>query len=126
MRRQVTLTLGDFGTTVLDEQARANALSPDEFLDRAVRYYLSERSGRRPARKLPAFAQSISNGRAIALELDLDKASWDELEGVAESEDVPLERVLEHAVLLLIADIDSGRVAARVLEEADEPFGDRP
>jgi len=127
MRRRLTLTLGAFGTTTLNEQASANALSPDEFLDRAVYYYLAERSTRRPAGKLPAFAQDITDGRGITLELNIDKASWEELEGVAEQEDVSVERVLEHALLLLIADIDSGRIATRVVDRADQhPHGDGP
>ena len=126
MRRRVTLTLSDFVANALREQARANALSPEEFLDRAARYYLSERSTDRPARKIPPFLKSGPNGRAMALELDLDDGSWEELEAVAEREGTPTERVLEHALLLLIADLDSGRVATRFVEQADEqpPVGE--
>ena len=117
--------MGDFAANTLREQARANALSPDEFLDRAVRYYLSERSSRRLARKLPGFLETISNGRCIALDVDLEEAAWEELEGVAAREGVSVERVLEHALLLLVADLDSGRVAARFVEDASEqPLGD--
>jgi hypothetical protein len=37
LKRQVTVILGDFVANVLREQARANALSPGEFLDLAAR-----------------------------------------------------------------------------------------
>jgi hypothetical protein len=30
---------------------------------------------------------------------------------------VPVERLIEHAALLFLADVDSGRVAVRILEE---------
>jgi hypothetical protein len=124
MRRRVTLNLSEFVANALREQARANALAPEEFLDRAARYYLSERATDRPARKLPAFLESHPNGHSIGLELDLDEASWGELEAVAEREEASTERVLEHALLLLIADLDSGRVATRFVEQEDEqPLG---
>jgi len=44
---------------------------------------------------------------------------------VAAREGVSVERVLEHALLLLVADLDSGRVAPRFVEDASEqPLGD--
>ena len=121
MGRRVTLTLGDFAAEVLHEQATAHALSPEEFVDRAARYYMSERSTGRPARKVPAFLKSSSGGRDAGVQFDLDKASWEELEAVAESEETSVERLLEHAVLLLIADLDSGRVATRFVDGPGDP-----
>jgi hypothetical protein len=118
--RRVTLTLGDFAAEVLHEQASANALSPEEFVDRAAHYYMSERSTGRPARKVPAFLKPSSGGRDAGFQFELEKASWDELEAAAESEETSVERLLEHAVLLLIADLDSGRVATRFVEPAGE------
>jgi hypothetical protein len=120
--RRVTLTLSDFAAEVLREQARAHALSPEEFVDRAARYYVTERSTGRPARKIPAFLEPSSDGREAGLQFDLDKAAWEDLEAVAKSEETSVERLLEHAVLLLIADLDSGRVATRFVEGP----GDRP
>jgi hypothetical protein len=116
----VILTVGQFVADTLQEQARANALSPEEFVDRAAHYYLSERPTERPARKLPAFLERGSDGRAVRFQLDLEEASWEELQAVAEREGTSTERLLEHAVLLLIADLDSGRVARRFVEPAGE------
>jgi hypothetical protein len=123
--RRVTLTVGHFVADTLREQARANALSPEEFVDRAARYYLSECSTGRPARKLPAFLEGGSDGRDVRYQLDLEEASWEELQAVAEREGTSTERLLEHAVLLLIADLDSGRVARRFVEPAGEQPLDR-
>lgn len=107
----------------LREQASAHALSPDEFVERAARYYLSERATGRPARRVPAFLTRGSHGRTSGFQVDLDKGSWEELEVVAEREGTSMERLLGHAVLLLIADLDSGRVATRFVEQAgDEPL----
>jgi hypothetical protein len=41
------------------------------------------------------------------------------LDRATESEGLLVERLLEHAVLLLLADLESGRVAARLLESAE-------
>ena len=120
MKRQVTLRLGDFVANLLREQARANSLSPGEFLDLAARYYLSERSTGRPAGRLPSFLESRSDGDTIAVELDLDDESWEQLEGVAAGAGMPTERVVEHALLLLVADLDAGRVARRLVEQPGE------
>jgi hypothetical protein len=126
LKRQVTLMLSEFVANMLREQARAHALAPGEFLDLAARYYLDERSTRRPAGRLPDFLEGRPDGGKIALELNLEEASWAELEGVAEGEGAPPERVLEHALLLLVADLDSGRVATRFVEErGEQPPGDR-
>jgi len=60
----------------------------------------------------------------MGLELDLEETSWEELEAVAKREGASMERVLEHALLLLIADLDSGRVATRFVEQGgDGPLG---
>jgi hypothetical protein len=126
MTRRVTLTLGEFGMKALGEHARATTLSPDEFLDRAVGYYLSECNSQRPSRKPPAFLGSGSRGSVIMLDLDLGDSSWDALDRIAENERVPLEHVLQHALLLLIADLESGRVARWVLEESTRSLADGP
>ena len=123
MRRE-TLTLGAFVADALQEQARANALSPEEFVDRAAHYYLSERSTGRPARQLPAFLDRGSDGRAVTFEFDLAETSWEELQAVAKREGASTERLLEHAVLLLLADLDSGRIARRFVEPAGEEPSD--
>jgi hypothetical protein len=122
--RQVTLTIGHFVADTLQEQARANALSPEEFVDRAAHYYLSERSTGRPARKLPAFLERGSDGRPIRFQFDLEESSWKDIQAVAEREGTSAERLLEHAVLLLIADLDSGRVATRFVAPAGEQSPD--
>jgi len=112
--------VGHFVADTLRAQASANALSAEEFVDRAAHYYLSERSTGRAARKLPAFLERGSDGRAVRFQIDLEEASWAELRAVAAREGTSMERLLEHAVLLLIADLDSGRVATRFVEPGGE------
>jgi len=60
--------------------------------------------------------------REVRLEVDADR--WKVLESEAQRQGIPLERLLEHAVLLYLADIDSGRLAKRVLDRSEE--GDEP
>jgi hypothetical protein len=118
----MTLTLGDFAAEALQEQATANALAPEEFVALAARYYLSELSKQRAATKLPTLLGPASDGGATRLAVDLPSASCDELEAVAEREGTSMERLLQHAVLLLIADLDSGQVATRFVQ----PPGEKP
>jgi hypothetical protein len=117
--------MGEFVANTLREHARANALSPEEFVDRAARYYLSEPSSMRPARRIPAFVKRGSAGRPIEFHVELEETPPEQLQAAAALEGTSVERVLEHAVLLLIADLDSGRVAARFIEQMHEPPHDR-
>jgi hypothetical protein len=49
------------------------------------------------------------------LGLDLDAFGWEALEEEARRQGVTVERLVEHAALYYLADLDSGRVAKRVL-----------
>ena len=47
----------------------------------------------------------------------MDDATWQRFKAEAEAQDVPVERLLEHAALYFVADLNSGRVTARILED---------
>jgi hypothetical protein len=53
--------------------------------------------------------------------IELSDFAWSALTKEAERQEVPLEDLLAHAALYYLADLDSGRVAARVFkpEQAD-------
>jgi hypothetical protein len=68
----------------------------------------------------PNALRDASDGRDVEYQLDVEEASWEELQDAAKREGTSTERLLEHAVLLLIADLDSGRVARRFVAPAGE------
>jgi hypothetical protein len=83
----------------------------------AVKYYLSDLDSGRPALKVPRFARAASSPE-LDVEVNIDDSAWDQAEAEASRQRVPIERLLEHAAMYLIADLDSGEVAARIAADA--------
>jgi hypothetical protein len=123
MKRRLTLTLDEFGRSALEAEARRHALETQEFVQRAAEYFLAESDPGRTAHRVPRFQREETGDAKLALVLELQRDVWDELEAEAASQGVSLERLLGYAALYLVADLDSGRVAKRVLE--DEPLASR-
>jgi hypothetical protein len=125
VRHGITLRFDEFGWESLESQARRDGETVEDLLSRAAAYYDAERPTRRAATRAPPFKPG---GRGTPREVrpELGRECWERLEGEAERQDVALERLLEHAALLYLADIDSGRVADRVLDRAEETGGDVP
>jgi hypothetical protein len=109
------LELHEFGRATLEAEAQRHTLSPEEFVGEAARYYLADRCSGRAAHQVPRFARDpmSSPQERLVVELDLEQRIWRELDAESERQGVPLERLLEHAALYLIADLDSGRVPGR-------------
>jgi hypothetical protein len=119
--RNVTLSLEEFGRSLVEGQARALNVPPAAIVRQGALYFLGERGSDRTATKVPRFAcETASGDEELELAVTLDEADWVALEEEAERQDVSLERLLVHAALLLLADLESGRVAARILEDEEE------
>ena len=119
MRRALTLRFDEFGWERLESEAGRNRDALDELLSRAAAYFCAERSRSRTAALAPGFKPGArGTPREIRLEGDAD--CWKGLEAEARRQGIPLERLLEHAALLYLADIHSGRLAKRVLDRAEE------
>ena len=117
MRRSLKLALDDFGRATLEGEAARYSVEPGELVSHAVGYYLADRDSGRPALRVPRFGRSAT-AAPLDLDVELDDRAWDEAEAEAARQRVPLERLLEHAALYLIADLDSGDVAARIAADA--------
>jgi hypothetical protein len=117
LQRLLTLSLEEFGASTLTEQGKRYSVTPAELGRHAVRYYLSDRDSGRMALRVPRLPQPAEREPALELMLDLDADTWNELEQEAERQDVSLERLLEHALVYFLADLDAGRVEWRMLEE---------
>lgn len=116
LRRLLRLSLGEFGASTLEGEAERLSVSPAELGRQAVRYYLSDRGSGRMALRVPRLAGG-GGEPALELEVELDDDAWRELEGEARRQGVSLERLLEHAVVYFLSDLDAGRVERRMLGE---------
>jgi hypothetical protein len=118
--RKITLALDEFGRTSLEAQARALDVPAAAIVSQAALYFLAELASERAATKVPRFARGAPPGpEELEVAVALDPTDWRALEREAERQQVSLERLLVHAALLLIADVDSGRVAMRILEDEE-------
>jgi predicted transcriptional regulator len=125
--RTRTLGIDGFTLAALEELAMGLAVRPSALLRQAVLHFLSEREAGRLTAKVPRFVrQREADGSSVTrtVELELDESDWSALEVEAVAQRVSLETLLEHAALLFIADVDSGRLAVRIAadeEESDDP-----
>jgi hypothetical protein len=117
MRRSLKLALDDFGRATLEGEAARYSVEPGELVSHAVGYYLGDRDSGRQALRVPRFGRSAT-AAPLELDVELDDRAWEEAEAEAARQRVPLERLLEHAAMYLIADLDSGDVAARIAADA--------
>ena len=122
MRRSVELTLTDFSRNALAHEAPRHGLSVSTLLARAALYYLLERESGRLAARVPRLhdePSATSGNSVVPVTIELRAPRWRELEHGAASEGISVERLLEHAVLLFLVDLESGQVAARLLASAE-------
>jgi Ribbon-helix-helix protein, copG family len=111
---EVDLALDEFALEEIERVARRLGVSRERIVERAVRHWRDEeRSGRLAARP-PPFARSVGPHPPLPVAVDLPAADWEAVRRAAGAQKIEPERLIGHAVLLLLADFDSGRVAARV------------
>lgn len=123
MTRHVALGLDEFGREMLEQVAKSLAVKPDTIVQQAALHLLSERRAGRSTAKVPRFVRERDSGprdQGLMLDLQLDETDWSALEVVAVAQRVSLERLLEHATMLFLADVESGRLVVRILEEEEE------
>jgi hypothetical protein len=116
--RRITLRFDEFGWSSLEASAGRSARALHGLLSRAVSWFEGELSAPRAALTVPRF-RPPDVGSAREVRLTLPPSRWRRLEAEAARQGIPVERVIEHAALLYLADVDAGRVAGRVLERAE-------
>ena len=120
-RRLLSISLDSFGWQTLEAAAGRQDESIEELIAAACGHLVIESErGRAAARllRLPGPRQ----GETRELELALPARIWRALETEADGQKVELPRVIEHASLLYVSDLESGRAADLIL---DEPAGER-
>jgi hypothetical protein len=114
----VRLELDDFGRQALEAQVRGGS-TRDAVIRTAARYYLSDRGSGRLAWRPPRFVRSAEQTVGGRADVELDEDTMQALEEEARRQDLAAPRLAEHALFYFLADLDSGRAAAR-LEDAPE------
>jgi hypothetical protein len=103
------LELDDFGRSVLSELAERPP-SPASALGQAVQHYLADRGSGRGTWSYPSFLRDRPRtGGATNVSLEIDAVTWSALRSEAGRQHVPVERLVEHALLYYMAGLDSGR-----------------
>jgi hypothetical protein len=107
-----------FGWEALDSEAGRLRVPLETLIAKAAGYFEGEARGSRQAVKLPSTGDP-GEGEARALGLDISPGAWERLRREASGQGTEVERLLEHAALLFIADLDAGRVTEEFL--SNEP-----
>jgi hypothetical protein len=120
VRRTFTLKLSRFSRDELAEQADRDGMPLARVLSLAALYFASDLMRARLAARLPRFKEGLTeeDGEALQVTLELDDEVWGAVDDYALRENVPVERVLEHAAVYYLADLHSGRMTRR-LADAD-------
>jgi hypothetical protein len=114
---EVTVEVGDLCLESVEGEG-ASAAELSRSFSRAIRHYLADRDSERIAWPYPSsLAGEPGSRRGVTVELEGE--TWGELVAEAERQEVAPDRLLEHALLYLAADLDSGRITERILEDLD-------
>jgi hypothetical protein len=112
MMKSVNVRLDRFGHEALEEHLRATGESESDALDIAVRYYLGDSGSGRVAWKVPR--KMTRADPADEVEVEVDDGLHEELRREARRQHVSPDTLAMHALMYYLADLDSGRAAARL------------
>jgi hypothetical protein len=116
-RHSLAVCFEEFGWHALEDAARRENESVESLIADACRYFAREvEVDRVAARLLPIRA---GGGTPRDLELHLPSRTWRLLVQESARQSAELSRIVEHASLLYLADVESGRAARRILEAED-------
>ena len=125
-RPSLRVRLGAFATQAATEEAARQGLPLSRVLEHAALSYVSAAGSDRFARRLGGLPRprlhAGQDSEALVVELELDAGPRAALEEEAGREASSVEQVLHHAILLYLADLDSGRVTARLLEPLEDEY----
>jgi hypothetical protein len=110
--KSVHVRLDRFGQEALEEHVRRSGESQADTLDVAVRYYLGDSGSGRLAWRVPR--HYMERNPDDELELELDDDLHGELRRESRRQRVSPDVLAMHALMYYLADLDSGRAAARL------------
>jgi hypothetical protein len=108
----VRLRFDQFGRRRLESSIRDGQPTLDGLLARALAHFDEELERGRPAAVPPGFGAHRSElGEEVEL-MPVAQWRWEGLQERAGRWEIPVERLLEHALLLYLADLDFGRLSS--------------
>jgi hypothetical protein len=112
--KSVIVRLDRFGQEALEAHLRGSGGSQADALDVAVRYYLGDADSGRLAWRVPRHYPQWDPRVVLELELELDDDLHGELRRESRRQRVSPDVLAMHALMYYLADLDSGRAAARL------------
>ncbi|HYJ00220.1 MAG TPA: hypothetical protein VEX36_11185 [Thermoleophilaceae bacterium] len=120
-RRSVRLALGRLWLEAVVPATDAGHADPAAAVRQAVYYYLSDAGSGRAGWTHPRFGRGAEQtGPTIEVAVTVDEGSWQAFVGEAANQGVSVDELVRHALLYFAADLDAGRVAARILDDQAE------
>lgn len=120
----VTVRLDQFGHAAIEGYVRGGGASVENVVDAAVRYYLGDSDSDRVAWRVPRHRGGVEGTQPY--ELELDEELLGELRQESRRQDVTPELLALHALMYYLADVDSGRAAARLGNAMSSRVSRRP
>jgi hypothetical protein len=119
--RRRTVRLGDFALASLESHGALRGIGVSALVCQAVSYYLGDRGSARPGWLLPRFrAGEEDGGPASELSVTLSEHEWSMLVDEAKVRRAKVDRLLEHAALYYLADLDGGRIPPPMVPATNE------
>ncbi len=114
-----TIRLSKFAFEAVAGDEEADFKHVPARMRRAVRLYLNDRDSGRPGWPYPPFLRDREASKEVELEVGIDERLWRSLEQEAEQQGVSTPQMVEHVALYFAAEVNSGRTAARILDDLD-------
>lgn len=100
----------------LEARSADTGIPLGSLLSQAIHYYVADGSAGRAAWRYPRFRCGRVTGAAVDGSPRVDSSTWETFTAAAAEQRVSVEQLLEHAVLYFVADLDSGRLADRIVD----------
>ncbi len=118
VRRQVvTVRLSQIAFEALAGESGNGSVRAPGRTENAIRVYLADKGSDQAAWPYPGFLRGSKTQEDVGLELNIDPDVWLQFEAEAEKQSVTPQQLLEHAAFYFAAEIDSGRITQRILDD---------
>jgi hypothetical protein len=119
-----SVRLGEFARKGLEGLAARWDLALSALVSQAVIYYLFDRNSDRSVRRVPRFPKRSTDGRPPSeVSVALDERHWSLVEDEVRLQQTDVDILVEYAVLYYLGDVDSGRIARRLVAAAEAGLG---
>jgi hypothetical protein len=120
----LTLELDEFGAEAFADFAQRQGASTSRMAAMAARYFLADAGNEQAVWRVPGSARRVASELGHAgVRVEVDGATRDALLLEARRQGVDIGVLAAHAVLYFMADVRSGRVAARLVQATGERRG---